>query len=138
MLPNNYSDQEQAIITRFFKSIPSDICASLTNDQRQAIETAIVTNTVRSEHSVDVRPTIGFGKWRYYAVLLAGRDRRSEKRKNGSLSLLCKSLGIIFGAILLFMSAVLTMYLIKSALGIDIFKHFSFGVWDAFRNTFIK
>ena len=36
------------------------------------------------------------------------------------------------------MSAVLTMYLIKSALGIDIFKHFSFGVWDAFKHTFIS
>lgn len=138
MLSKNYSDQEQAIITRFFKSIPTELCASLSDDQVKAIEKAIVTNTVRSEHCVDVRPTIGFGKWRYYAVLLVGRDRRSEKRKNGSLSLLCKSLSIIVGAILLFMSAVLTMYLIKSALGIDIFKHFSFGVWDAFRNTFIK
>ncbi|PSU26848.1 hypothetical protein CTM97_20500 [Photobacterium phosphoreum] len=138
MLPNKYSDQEQAIITRFFKSIPKDLCASLSNDQVKAIEAAIVTNTVRTGHCVDLRPTIGFGKWHYYAVLLAGRDRRSDKRKNGSLSLLCKSLGIVVGAILLFMSAVLTMYLIKSALGIDIFKHFSFGVWDAFRNTFLS
>ena len=30
---------------------------------------------------------------------------------------------------------VLLLYLVKSALGIDIFKHFSFGVWDLFKKS---
>jgi hypothetical protein len=29
----------------------------------------------------------------------------------------------------------LVLYLIKSALGIDIFKDYSFGIWDWFRHT---
>ncbi|KJG24426.1 hypothetical protein UB37_04965 [Photobacterium iliopiscarium] len=123
---------------RFFNSMSDDVLLSFTPEQKQEIEKSIIKNTSGSDHCIDLRPVIGFGKWRYYTVFIVGKDRRYQARKRESLSLLVKSLVILFGCIGLFMSAVLTMYLIKSALGIDIFKHFSFGVWDAFKHTFIS
>ena len=137
-LSNGYTLEENTITDRFFNSMPEDILLSFTAEQKKEIETSIIKNSSGADHCIDLRPVIGFGKWRYYTILLIGKDRRSYIRKRDSLSVLVKSLLILFGGIGLFMSAVLTMYLIKSALGIDIFKHFSFGVWDAFRNTFIS
>lgn len=134
----SYAQQESSIKDRFFNSMSDDVLSSFTLEQKQEIEKSIVKNTSGSDHCIDLRPVIGFGKWRYYTVFIVGKDRRYQTRKRASLSLLVKSLLILFGCIGLFMFAILTMYLIKSALGIDIFKHFSFGVWDAFRNTFIS
>ncbi len=135
---NNYSTEENTVAARFFNTMSEDVLLSFTAEQKKEIESSIIKNTSRGDHCVDLRPVIGVGKWRYYTIFLIGKDRRGHVRKRDSLSILLKSLFILAGGIGLFMSAVLTMYLIKSALGIDIFKHFSFGVWDAFRNTFIS
>ena len=134
----NCTQENSTIKDRFFNSMSDDVLLSFTPEQKQEIEKSIIKNTSGSDHCIDLRPVIGFGKWRYYTVFIVGKDRRYQTRKRSSLSLLVKSLLILFGCIGLFMSAVLTMYLIKSALGIDIFKHFSFGVWDAFKHTFIS
>ncbi|WP_045036293.1 hypothetical protein [Photobacterium iliopiscarium] len=134
----NCTQENSTIKDRFFNSMSDDVLLSFTPEQKQEIEKSIIKNTSGSDHCIDLRPVIGFGKWRYYTVFIVGKDRRYQARKRESLSLLVKSLVILFGCIGLFMSAVLTMYLIKSALGIDIFKHFSFGVWDAFKHTFIS
>ena len=134
----NCTQENSTIKDRFFNSMSDDVLLSFTPEQKQEIEKSIIKNTSGSDHCIDLRPVIGFGKWRYYTVFIVGKDRRYQTRKRASLSLLVKSLLILFSCIGLFMFAILTMYLIKSALGIDIFKHFSFGVWDAFRNTFIN
>ena len=41
--------------------------------------------------------------------------------------------GLIFNILASTLFGILVLYLIKSALGIDIFKGFSFGVWDWFK-----
>lgn len=134
----DYSQEQNTIKDRFFNSMSDDIVLSFTSEQKKEIEKSIIKNTSGSDHCIDLRPVIGFGRWRYYTIFIAGKDRRYQPRKRESLSLLIKSLLILIASVGLFMFAVLTMYLIKSALGIDIFKHFSFGVWDAFRRTFIS
>ena len=48
------------------------------------------------------------------------------------LSLLIKIIAIVIVVLLV----TLSLYLIKSAMGIDVFPHFSFGVWDWFKKVF--
>jgi hypothetical protein len=50
------------------------------------------------------------------------------------------SKSIFFGLFLLFFTAtgVLALYLIKSALGIDLIEGFSFGVWGWFQEHVLK
>lgn len=137
-MQQKYTDEQRQIISRVMRAVPEDILSSLDSKQRDAIEMAIAVNNVRNDHYVDFRPVIGFGRWRYYAVFLLGKDRRKVPHRSHSLTIICKSIFILTSAFVLFSAAVLVLYLIKSALGIDVFQHFSFGVWDYFRDHFLN
>ncbi|MGL5163678.1 MAG: hypothetical protein ACRC8E_15640, partial [Plesiomonas shigelloides] len=98
-------------------------------------EHAVILMNVANRHVVDVRKTFGFSRWRYYVVFLLGRDRRTQVRREGRLSGFLRTLLVLLAIGVTFAAAVLVLYLIKSALGIDIFKDYSFGIWDWFRHT---
>jgi uncharacterized membrane protein len=70
---------------------------------------------------------------RIYYVFLMGRNFRELSRKEQLVSAfsiaLFTALFITFSVLL----GLLVLYLIKSALGINIFKDFSFGIWDWFK-----
>ncbi|WP_153448818.1 hypothetical protein [Vibrio algicola] len=133
-----YTEEQWTIIDRVFKAIPDEVCQSFDSQQREAIERSIAINNAVSNHIIDFRPVIKLGRWRYYVVFLFGKDRRKNSRRSTSLSLFIKTLLILSFFLFLFAAAVLIMYLIKSALGIDIFSHFSFGVWDYFKAHFLS
>ncbi|CEO41380.1 conserved hypothetical protein [Photobacterium kishitanii] len=135
---SKYTQAQQVVIERVINSIPAEIVDSFNSEQRIAIEESIVINSYNNNHCVDFRPTIGIGRWRYYVVFLLGKDRRKASRHQSSITTIIKVLLVTFGLCFMFISAVLTLYLIKSALGIDIFKHFSFGIWDYFKAHFLN
>lgn len=128
-----YTQIQQDVIDRVITTIPTDVLNSLDHKQLTAIKKAVAINSGYNDHYVDFRPVIGIGRWRYYAVFLLGKDRRKVPRNQMTITTIIKALQIVFGLLFLFIAAVLALYLIKSALGIDIFKHFSFGIWDYFR-----
>lgn len=130
---SKYTQVQQGVIDRVINSIPSDIVDSFNTEQRVAIEKSIVINSYNNNHYIDFRPTIGIGRWRYYGVFLLGKDRRKALRHQTNIMIIIKVLLVTVGLCFMFVAAVLTLYLIKSALGIDIFKHFSFGIWDYFK-----
>lgn len=133
-----YTEEQQQVISRVMRAIPKEVLDGFDSKQREAIEMAVAVNNVRNDHYIDIRPVIGFGRWCYYAVFLLGKDRRKAPHRSHSLSMICKSVFILTSAFVIFAAAVLVLYLIKSALGIDIFQHFSFGVWDYFRDHFLN
>ncbi|HIF9411236.1 TPA: hypothetical protein ACX6R8_003140 [Photobacterium damselae] len=132
------SHNQQGIVERVLYHIPNEILDSFDDTQRNAIEDAIIASSRTSEHYIDFRPTFGLGRWRYYAVFLLGKNRRIEQRREKSITTIIKVISLVVILVFLFMSAVLTLYLIKSALGIDIFKNFSFGIWDYFKANFFQ
>ncbi|MFV0575465.1 MAG: hypothetical protein ACK5NC_08680 [Vibrio sp.] len=134
-MSNKYTEEQQQIINRTMRAVPEGIRESLNEEQIEAIERAIAVNNVRGDHYVDFRPTFGFFRWRYYAVFLLGKDRRKPGTRKSSISIMIKTVIFMVLAFFLFSLAVLSMYLIKSALGIDIFHNFSFGVWDYFKTN---
>lgn len=112
--------------------LPPELRESFTSEQLSALRIAFGARRW-GKHPVDLRGTLDLLGWRYYYVVLIGRNRRDMTRRERTLSRLATAL-LIF-AFLLFSGVVglLMLYLAKSAMGIDLLPNFSFGVWDWFR-----
>ncbi|WP_158894341.1 MULTISPECIES: 3-phosphoshikimate 1-carboxyvinyltransferase [unclassified Pseudomonas] len=115
--------------------LPEALRESFTDEQLEALKLAFGTRSW-GKHSVDLRGTVKFWHRRYYFVFLAGRNYRQLSRLEQDLSLLGKA--TVLAVILLACGLVglLLLYLLKSALGIDIFPDYSFGVWTWFKGLF--
>lgn len=133
--PQGRTPAQDAVIRRLHLALGEEMLESLTAEQKEKLEHAVILMNVANRHVVDVRKTFGFSRWRYYVVFLFGRDRRTQVRREGHLSGFLRTLLVLVAAIITFTAAVLVLYLIKSALGIDIFKDYSFGIWDWFRHA---
>lgn len=128
-------DNRSKAVKQFYHMLDKDVADSLGESQRNEIERTIDAMGLVTRHPLDVRKTIPWIGKRYYFVLLAGRDRRRAVRyeKSRLLNFLLTAT-ITLGIVAIIVLALLALYLIKSALGIDVFKHFSFGVWDWFKD----
>jgi hypothetical protein len=107
--------------------IDPTVLDNLTPEQWTAIEKYIFNRKGKKQRKlVDIRFSIDLVMTRFFIVLLVGKDRRNKAR-NYPLSRLI-NVGNIVAAILLLVGAnlvisasiVLILYLIKSALGIDL------------------
>ncbi|NQY50041.1 MAG: 3-phosphoshikimate 1-carboxyvinyltransferase [Colwellia sp.] len=133
---NDQKISEQPAIIKLLSRMPEEVADSFTDEQLTHLLTAVGSRGW-GKHKVDFRGTfkLPFYQWRYYYVLLAGRNyrelSRQERRMSLTITAFISSLFIIFSATL----GLLVLYLVKSALGIDIFPGFSLGIWDWFKET---
>lgn len=124
-------------LEKLLGDMPSPVRASFSPTQLHHLEQAMQQESRHVIHPVDVRWTINFWRFRYYFVFLAGRDRRALTRqqerffRRTELTALFAFLG--FSTLL----GLLILYLIKSALGIDLFPNFSLGIWDWFQAKYL-
>lgn len=125
--------QGQGAIARFYRALSPEVAESLSETQRDGIEQALRLMSDSKVHAINVNSAFGIGRWRCYLVVLMGRDRRNcgQSGFRFHLKVLLTTLLLLMGLC----GTVLLLYLVKSALGIDIFKHFSFGVWDLFKQS---
>jgi hypothetical protein len=131
---NNKSIKSDPAIKNLLARMPQHIANSFNDEQLTHLMTAVGSRSW-GEHAIDKRGTfnIPFYKWRFYYVLLIGRNSRSLSRKEKQLSVLSTAL---FSTVFILFSAclgLLVLYLIKSALGIDLFPGFSLGIWSWFK-----
>ncbi len=134
MSSNNKSDR---VINHFYQALDEDIASSLSDEQKRGIEAAVKSMGLGARHSIDIRETFPwFGK-HFYFVLLFGRDMRRSVREHSTLGNVIATCMILMGVVSVCLLALLALYLIKSALGIDIFKGFSLGIWDWFKGLFM-
>lgn len=130
MSSNNRADK---VISQFYHTLDKDVAHSLSEEQKREIEKAVKSMGLVARHSIDIRETFPwFGK-RFYYVFLCGRDRRKVRRDRTTIGSIIVTVMITFGVIAIGLLALLALYLLKSALGIDIFKGFSLGIWDWFK-----
>lgn len=110
---------------------------SFSEQQIQAMQLAM-NNT--ANHSIDFRPVVKVPllPWSFYLVLLVGRNRREMSEKEQLVAARTLFALLVSGIAILAVSGLLVLYLIKSALGIDIFDNFSFGIWDWFSHTVLN
>lgn len=118
--------------------MPKEVAESFNEEQLTYIKIALTIASdrrYRGNHSVDARGTfkIPLFPWRYYYVLLFGRNYRELSRKEKRISLITISamatIFIIFSSFL----GLLIIYLIKSAMGIDLIPGYSLGIWGWFQ-----
>ncbi|UAY91186.1 hypothetical protein KSL88_17010 [Pectobacterium polaris] len=126
----NESNKRPLVIERFYEALDGKTDTELTSEQRLAVEQAVLSITASSMHWVDVRKSFPLFNKRYYFVFLFGLDHRKRPRKESTLSRILLTALILLTGFSCMLAALLMLYMIKSALGIDIFPHFHLGIWD--------
>lgn len=130
---------DDPFVARFFHRIPPSIARTFTPQQLAAVKLAFGTRQW-GDHPIDLRRSIGIGRWRFYIVLLMGRARRgNDSRRQGVfLRVLAGALERLIdkgniarrfvGALVLvlFLAAlavggIATLYAGKRYLGVDVF-----------------
>nr|WP_252728218.1 3-phosphoshikimate 1-carboxyvinyltransferase [Alteromonas sp. C1M14] len=117
--------------------MPSEVAESLSEEQLIAINKALGGRSW-ARHKVDMRGTISFWRSRFYFVILAGRDRRELTRLEEQISKATTALMLALFVTFSTLFGLLVLYLIKSALGINIFEHFSLGIWTWFKANILN
>ncbi len=127
-------------LERFFSRISREAAESFSDDQLLAIKQAFADQVGR-DHSIDIRLSVPLLFRRYYMVFIAGPERRDRARrrrdKAGRRGANRASLGfMLLMLIVMLMSLLGFLYLLKSALGIDLLPDMSLGIWKTISEQF--
>jgi hypothetical protein len=131
----NHSIRKDPDIMSLLSRLPLDTASVLTDIQLSHLKVAIGSGQYR-KHKVDIRGTIPlpFLPSRIYFVLLMGRNVRSLSRQEKSIAI--TSMLLLTVIFLVFSSALglVIIYVLKSALGINLLEGYSLGLWDWIKN----
>ncbi|MEH6729398.1 MAG: 3-phosphoshikimate 1-carboxyvinyltransferase [Pseudoalteromonas distincta] len=122
-------------IRSLLSRMPENVQRTFSDDQLIHLKVAIGARQW-GKHTVDCRGVIKFFKYRYYFVLLAGRNRRELSKKEQKIAAISQAITISMFSFLVITILLLIIYLVKSALGVDMFSNYSFGVWAWFKELF--
>lgn len=126
--------QQDPVITRLLEKMPQKVASSFNEEQLSHIRNAIGAREW-GKHKVDVRGTVKFFKWRYYYVILAGRNRRSLSEKEVKMARLVTASIVATFITFAVLIGLIVIYLIKSALGINLIDGWSLGLWSWFKSV---
>ncbi len=125
--------RQDPLIVKLLEQLPEHLQGSFSDEQLAALKETL-SGEKWAGHPVDLRDSFGIFNWRYYFVLVAGRDRRRHPERRYKILGYIKFLfllGYLASSTLL---GLLALYLIKSAYGINIFSGFSLGIWGWFKH----
>lgn len=129
--------RQDSALKSLLERMPKEVQESFSEEQLANLKIALGARSW-GEHKVDFRSTIKFFRYRYYYVFVAGRNRRELTREEKRMSLLIQSIVMSVFILMSTLFGIFVLYIIKSALGIDIFPNYSFGVWAWFKETFLN
>ena len=118
-------------IMSLLSRLPQETASLLTDTQLSHLKVAIGSGQYR-KHKVGLRGTlpVPFFTYRIYFVLLMGRNIRSLSRQEKSIAvtsmLLLTVIFLVFSTTL----GLVIIYVLKSALGINLLEGYSLGLWD--------
>lgn len=124
-------EQDPAIIN-LLERMPVSVQKSFTEVQLTHLRNAVASRQW-GNHKIDLRGTFPLFNFRYYYVILAGKNQRSLSRAELGRSRLINALLLSVFLTLSMGLGLLCLYLLKSALGIDLFSGHSLGIWDWFK-----
>ena len=126
--------KQEPAVEKLLSRMPERIANSFSAEQLIHLKTAIGSREW-GKHKVDFRGTfpIPFFKSRIYYVFLMGRNHRNLTRKEQVISALTVAGFITLFVIFSILFGLLALYLLKSALGINLFENFSLGIWTWFK-----
>ena len=108
--PPRRAPSDEVQLDRYLKRLDPQVAASFTEDQRQGIETLLGLRRV-TNHTVEVRRSVPFGRRRYYFVVLFGPEKRTVSRlfSEGNVSRPFNLL--VYGALALLAAAPVAVFL---------------------------
>ncbi|MBX2807914.1 MAG: hypothetical protein KTR20_04710 [Cellvibrionaceae bacterium] len=123
--------RDEPDIKKLLARMPETTATSFSDKQLMHLKTAIGSRHWAT-HKVDIRGTlhIPFTPWRYYYVILLGRNRRQLSQRERNVSALLNALIVLIFILSCSTLGLVFLYLLKSFVGIDIFPNFSLGLWD--------
>lgn len=124
-----HSVRDEAAIKSLLQRMPDSMSDSFSDEQLNAINVALAGRNW-GKHPVDIRGTISFWRNRYYFVLLAGKDLRALSRSQQKMGKIALALLIVMLLLASATIGLVILYVIKSALGINLFENYSLGLWD--------
>lgn len=142
----NQREASEIIADYTVSRIPAAVRSSLTEEQLRAVRQAIVLQSGSGHHKVAIRFTLPLFFRKYYFAFFFGRDRRritvdTEQSRIENTPQLVKSVLIFGGMSIFFFGLGLTvltgLYLLKNALGIDLFSDFHLSDLAAYFLTVI-
>lgn len=119
-------------IRSLLNRMPNNVQNTFTDEQLTHLKVAIGARQW-GDHAVDFRGVAKVLKYRYYFVVLMGRNRRELSSNEKKISAIIQTCLISLFTFFIVMFLLLTIYLVKSALGIDLFEDYSLGVWSWFK-----
>lgn len=126
------SVHEDPALQNLLAKVPDRVKNTFTEEQLSYLRNAIVNRQWRN-HTVDARGTIPWFKYRYYYVFIAGKNKRDLSRAEQQASRLINAVFVASFLSISITLGLLILYLMKSALGINLFDGFSLGIWDWFK-----
>ncbi|ACA87585.1 hypothetical protein [Shewanella woodyi] len=129
--------RQDPIIEKLLKKLPKEIADSYTDTQLQGFRIALGDRTW-AKHFIDNRGTFSFPfvRLRFFYVFLLGKNKRAYTRREKHASMLM-FVGLVLSFIAIsILLGLFTLYILKSAMGIDLLEGTSLGVWDWFRDLF--
>jgi hypothetical protein len=122
-------------LQKLLSRMPAEVGDSFTEQQLSHLRIALGARQW-GKHQLDLRGTLRLFRWRYYYVIVAGRNMRDGQRSQQQLSRLMLAVIISLLLVVAGLCGLLVLYLVKSALGIDLFGDFSLGIWSWFKTLF--
>lgn len=136
-IENTKSIRQDPYIKGLLERLPENIRKTFTDEQLFGLKTAMGANRGR-RHPVDLRGNLGFWRWSYYYIFLAGRERREMTRREIRMAITAK---IIFWLTFLCLSTVLgwlVLYIIKTVSGVDLISIQGPGIWAWLKTNLLK
>ncbi|KMT64461.1 hypothetical protein [Catenovulum maritimum] len=123
--------RQEAAMQQILQRMPNEVAESFTDEQLLHLKIALGARKW-SRHKLDLRGTFGlpFSSTHYYYVLLCGKNIRELSRAEAQMSRAIKALILLATISLSLMLGLCFLYVIKSALGINIFEDYSLGLWS--------
>ena len=127
------SVHEDPALQNLLAKVPDRVKVTFTEEQLSHLRNAIVNRQWRN-HSIDLRGTIPWFKYRYYYVFIAGKNKRELSRAEQQASRMINATFLVGFLSVSITISLLVLYLLKSSLGINIFHDFSSGIWGWFKS----
>tara|TARA_R110000744_G_scaffold12024_1_gene36137 strand:+ start:7626 stop:8051 length:426 start_codon:yes stop_codon:yes gene_type:complete len=126
--------KNEPAIQKLLSRMPDDVATSFSDDQLLHLKLALGARQW-GKHKIDFRGTVAlpFSPSKIYYVLLMGKNHRDLSRTEKAVSAFTITLFVSLFIFICVLVGLLVVYLLKSALGINLFENFSLGIWSWFK-----
>lgn len=130
----NSEIRKEPAIQNLLSRMPNAVAESFSDEQLLGLKVAVGSRSW-GKHKIDFRGTFPmlFFKSKIYYVFLMGRNHRNLTRQEQLISAFTVATFLTLLITFSILMGALVLYLIKSALGINLIDGFSFGIWDWFK-----